>query len=404
MKQILLFALLISLLPTGLRAQERAVVKARLVNKQTREALPYSTIYLPGRKTGTVANGEGRFVLHVNNPIATDSLVLSSVGYVSLRVPLAKLLQQADEQTIGLQPTVAQLREVVVRPLDPVELVQQAMRRVPKNYPATPALLTGFYREWVREKAFLVLSEGQLELYKSSYSRRIYDDAVRMLKGRRKPLANYFLSGTDTCRIPDITNGPHLGIMLDVVKNTGLDNFLLPDGPSLYDYTYAGQTTVNDRSVYVIEFTPKDPLFVNTRGQFNAAIFAGKLLIDVQTLAIVKADFTLSKNGLRIVNQDINLYKFPIRLESRRYMVSYQPLDDRYVLSHVQVENNYTYVKHPAQPIQTKMDFVVTQTTFDNVQKLNKKEVIKRDQSFTEQLMRFDDSFWDNDNILVEEP
>lgn len=392
------------LLSVGVMAQDRSVVvKGRLIDKLTGEALPYSTVYLPSRKTGTVANSEGRFVLHLTQPTETDSLVLSSVGYLSLRLPLRKFLNQAAEQAIALQPATQQLREVVVRPIDPVELVQQAMRRVSKNYPDKSALLTGFYREWVRETDFLLLSEGQLELYKSSYNRGRYSDAVRMLKGRRKPLPNYFLSGKDTCRIPDITNGPHLGIMLDVVKNTGLDNFLTLEGPSLYAYSYTGQTSVNDRLAYIIEFTPQNTQYVTTRGQFNQAIFAGKLLIDTQSLAIVKLDFTLSKNGLQVVNRDIDLLRFPIHLNSRRYVVSYQPLDDRYVLSHTQVDNNYTYRLHPAKPILNRMDFVVTQTTFDNVQKLNKKDIIKADQSFTERLMRFDETFWANDNIILED-
>ena len=395
---------LLLFIPFCLKAQEQAVVvKGRLIDKQTKEALPYSAIYLPSRKTGTVANGEGRFAFHVSQPTSADSVVLSSVGYVSARLPLAKLLNQPDEQAIALQPSVQQLTELVVRPVDPVELVQESMRRVARNYPLAPSLLTGFYREWVREKDFIVLSEGQLELYKTGYKKHTFDDAVRMVKGRRKPLPDYFLSGGDTCHLPDITNGPHLGIMLDVVKNPGLSNFLEAVGPDLYEYTYAGQTSVNDRSAYIIEFTPKYTPAVAIKGGINSAIFTGKLLIDTQSQAVVNADYTLSLNGLRMVNRSLELLRLPIRLDNRRYVVSYQRLDDRYVLHHAQVENSYTYKLRPAQPIRSRMDFVVTQTSFSNVQRPNKKDSIKADQSFSERVMTFDDTFWANDNIIVDE-
>lgn len=382
---------------------QSVTIKGRLIDRQTKETLPYSTIYVPSRKTGTVSNGEGRFTLHLSQPTDADSLVLSSVGYRSVRLPLKSLLSQSDEQTIALQPAVEQLREVVVRPIDPVELVQQVMRRVTKNHPVKPAVLTGFYREWVREAAYVVFSEGQLELYKASYKRTAQDDAVRMLKGRRKPLPNYFLSGKDTCHLPDITNGPHLGILLDVVKNPELSNFLSAEAPDLYDYQYTGQTSVNDRSAYIIDFAPKSTS-VAGRGNYIRGIFAGTLLIDTQSLALVKADYTLSAVGLSYANLSLNALKIPTRLDHRRYVVSYQPFNDRYVLSHAQVENDYTYKPRRAQPIRNRMDFVVTKTDFDEVKKFDKKDIISASQTFSEQIMSFDDTFWENETIIVDEP
>ncbi|MEZ0611879.1 carboxypeptidase-like regulatory domain-containing protein [Fibrella sp. WM1] len=379
-------------------AQVPVQLRGRLVDSQTGQPLPYAALYVPRHKVGTVANGDGRFQLHLDQPGANDSLRLSMVGYQTRYIALRSLTGQTDALTLALTPTAQRLNEVVVRPVDPVDLVVQAVRRIHKNYPNKPALMTGFYREWVREKDFLVQSEGQLELYKASYGRSSSADAVRMLKGRRKPLPNYFLSGTDTCRLPDITNGPHLGIMLDIAKLTSLGTFLLPLGEASYTYTYEGMTSVDDRDAYIIAFAPRSGPSLR-----NSAFFDGKLLLDRTSLAIVKADFTLSPNGLMHVNNGLRIYQLPIHLLYRHYLITYQPLDGRYTLHHAQVENQYQYTARPAQLIRNLMDFVVTQTRFDNVQKFARKDVITENQTFSEQVMAFDDSFWANDNVIVED-
>lgn len=376
------------------------MVQGRLLDKQTKQPLPYAAIYVSSRKAGTVTNSEGRFSVRLDQPSPADTLRFSMIGYQTQRLPLSALVERPGNHTLLLEPVAQRLREVVVRPVDPVELVLKAVQRIHKNYSNQPGLLTGFYREWVREKDLLLLSEGQLELYKASYGRSSYADAVRMLKGRRKPLPGYFLSGADTCRLPDITNGPHLGIMLDIAKLTNLGNFLLPLGSASYDYAYEGMSSANDRDAYVISFTPQSSLPSAT----NTAYFTGKLLIDQQSLAIVQADFYLSKTGLQQVNRGLSVYQLPIRLLRRHYQVTYQPIRDRYVLHHAQAENHYQYTARRAELIRNQMDFVVTKTSFDHVQKFARRETIREDQSFTEQIMGFDESFWANDNVISDEP
>ncbi|CCH02279.1 hypothetical protein FAES_4279 [Fibrella aestuarina BUZ 2] len=379
-------------------AQSPVLLRGRLVDSQTGQPLPYAALYVPRLKVGTVANGDGRFQLHIDQAAPTDSLRLSMVGHQTRYVALRQLTDHAEALTLALVPAAQHLNEVVVRPIDPVDLVVKAVRRIHKNYPDQPAMMTGFYREWVREKEFLVQSEGQLELYKASYGRSSSADAVRMLKGRRKPLPTYFLSGTDTCHLPNITNGPHLGIMLDIAKLTNLGTFLLPFGEAGYTYAYEGMTSVDDRDAYIISFTPR--LGPSPR---NSAFFEGKVLIEKSSLAIVKAHFTLSSNGRMHVNNGLRIYQLPIHLLYRHYLITYQPLDGRYTLHHAQVENHYQYTARPAQLIRNLMDFVVTKTSFDNVQKFARRDVITENQSFSERVMDFDDSFWANDNVIVEE-
>ncbi len=393
------FLLLLALLTSGVvRAQSGNTVRGRVVDGKTGEPLPYATLYAPAQKTGTLANETGRFSLRLGSFGSGDVMTVSLVGYQTLRLPLQKILSESGEQTLRLQPAANTLNEVVVRPVDPSQLIRDAIRRVTKNYPRQPALLQGFYREWVRATDFLVLSEGQLELYKASYNSPVGNDQVRMLKGRRKPLPNYFVFGADTCRLPSITNGPNLGLLLDVVRFTREINFLDYSGYQNYAWELAGQTTVDDRETYILSFQGHPDYY-------NSVFFAGKVYLDRESLAVVRAEFHVSPPGLATFNRSMTINRLPLRLQKRDYVVSYQRQDDgRYVLNHAQSASQYYYVPHPTVLIRNHMDFVVTKVTFGpTVRHFPNREIIGLDQSFVEQTIPFDSSFWDDDNVILED-
>ena len=375
-----------------LNAAAQHTWQGRLIDRQTNEPLSFVSIYVASRQVGTVANADGQFVLKVPNVAPKDTVAFSLIGYETYRIPLQKL--GTGSLTIPLSRAVTTLVEVTVRPVDAEELVQQAIRKVSKNYPNQPMLLQGFYREWVREKPYLVFAEGTLEMYKASYG-GLRDDEVRLLKGRRKPLLPYVVAGTDTCRIPNITNGPHLGILLDIVKPNTDNTFL--SYARMYEYTfeYAGMTSLDGNDLYIIGFKAKPDI--------ATAFFSGKLLIDRDSKAIVQAEYVLSKQGMLTVNRLLSLNRLPMRLIQRRYQVNYRRQGDRWLLQHVQAANEYRYTLRPIAPITSQMDFIVTKTITNEVHRFTRKEMIRVDQTFAEEIRTFDDSFWGEENIMVEE-
>ncbi len=190
--------------------------------------------------------------------------------------------------------------------------------------------MQGFYREWVKERPYIVFSEGLLELYKTSY-RTTQADEVRVLKGRRKPLPHYVVAGADTCRVPSVTNGPLLGVLPNVVKQKSQNTFLNPSGLSQYDYAYAGATRLYDRTLYVIGFKP--------RPESQQALFGGKLFIDQSTKAIVRAEYGLSVQGLGVVDADLSAQHIPIKIQQRYYVVECRLQNNRWYLQHAQAFN-----------------------------------------------------------------
>ncbi len=107
-KLLLMKILLLLLLP--ILSYSQTVYTGKVINSITKEVVPYATIALVKKNTGTNANGEGRFNLAVET-IAGDTLVISSIGYTTLKLPIGKLPANGLYQ---LEAKPATLKEVVV--------------------------------------------------------------------------------------------------------------------------------------------------------------------------------------------------------------------------------------------------------------------------------------------------
>ena len=84
MKFLLLFLLPIS-------AFSQTTYKGSIINKRTKEKISFATIGLVCENTGLNADENGEFNLpaKVSNP--NDTLIISNVGFETLKVPVSKL-------------------------------------------------------------------------------------------------------------------------------------------------------------------------------------------------------------------------------------------------------------------------------------------------------------------------
>ena len=64
-------------------------IKGRVLDKTTRESLPFATIVVPGTKITSTTNTDGKFSL-MNIPSDTLTIKITYLGYMSLEIPLIK--------------------------------------------------------------------------------------------------------------------------------------------------------------------------------------------------------------------------------------------------------------------------------------------------------------------------
>jgi len=104
-------------------------VRGVVLDHKSKAAVPYASVSVPGTGVGTVADGQGRFLLLMPG---AGKLQISSVGYApaSVAPPAAGLL------TVALRPSSYQLAGVQVRgeSLDPRKIMKKVLKALEKNY------------------------------------------------------------------------------------------------------------------------------------------------------------------------------------------------------------------------------------------------------------------------------
>ena len=279
-------------------------------DKESRKKLENVAVGLVGTPIGTVTNAEGVFSLKIPHMDTIPQLELSHIGYMNARFS-ASAPEGSNNMhaTILMIPIALQLNEVVAYGNSARRIVEEALERIPKNYPSGESMTSAFYRETVQKgHRYISISEAMLDVYKTSYRQRTSDrDKVQIDKARRLLSQKQ----SDTLGVK-VVGGPNLPLFMDVVKNA----YALFDEETLDYYSFVQEPSVfiDDRLQYVISFRP--------RVKLDYALYVGRVFIDREHLAFTRAEFELDLSDRERAIAAI-LYKKPLGLRFRPQKVSF---------------------------------------------------------------------------------
>ncbi|MDD6787773.1 MAG: carboxypeptidase-like regulatory domain-containing protein [Bacteroidales bacterium] len=279
-------------------------------DKENRKKLENVAVSLVGTPIGTVTNAEGVFSLKIPHMDTIPQLELSHIGYMNARFS-ASAPEGSNNMhaTILMIPIALQLNEVVAYGNSARRIVEEALERIPKNYPSDESMTSAFYRETVQKgHRYISISEAMLDVYKTSYKQRTSDcDKVQIDKARRLLSQKQ----SDTLGVK-VVGGPNLPLFMDVVKNA----YALFDEETLDYYSFVQEPSVfiDDRLQYVISFRP--------RVKLDYALYVGRVFIDREHLAFTRAEFELDLSDRERAIAAI-LYKKPLGLRFRPLKVSF---------------------------------------------------------------------------------
>ncbi len=279
-------------------------------DKENRKKLENVAVSLVGTPIGTVTNAEGVFSLKIPHMDTIPQLELSHIGYMNARFS-ASAPEGSNNMyaTILMIPIALQLNEVVAYGNSARRIVEEALERIPKNYPSGESMTSAFYRETVQKgHRYISISEAMLDVYKTSYKQRTSDrDKVQIDKARRLLSQKQ----SDTLGVK-VVGGPNLPLFMDVVKNA----YALFDEETLDYYSFVQEPSVfiDDRLQYVISFRP--------RVKLDYALYVGRVFIDREHLAFTRAEFELDLSDRERAIAAI-LYKKPLGLRFRPQKVSF---------------------------------------------------------------------------------
>lgn len=248
-----------------------------VTDSKTKDALSFSNVIVTGTNIATVCNTDGEFTLKVSNELLDKSVVISHIGYQTVIIPL-KDLKTNEVNRFALNMTSVSLVEVNVFPSDPERIVRDMMRQRDHNYSDFANTKTAFYRETIKKgRNYVSLTEAVLDIFKFPYS-AMRDDRVKLILGRKS--ADY--EKLDTL-VFKLQGGPVSAVMLDIMK----EPYALFDDETIRDYSFElnNITKVDERLLYIIDFKPREVV--------DKPLFFGKLYVDMESLALTRAEFNM---------------------------------------------------------------------------------------------------------------
>lgn len=370
------------------------LVRGLVIDAKSRRPLPYSNVVLLNRTTGTIANANGRFEIKISPDNQSDTLGISYIGYGLALVPLASL--DTTPLIIRLNVEKVQIREIVVKPLDPIYILTKAIERIPNNYDRKPALYTGFFREsTLQDNKSISLSEAVINIFKEPYT-SLREDQIKIFKGRKG-------SDTDEKEFVEfvVQGGLYNTLKLDIVKNlpTFLDATYFP----LYEYKMERIINHYERPTYAIAFDQREGV--------KYPCYRGKVYIDCTTLAIVGATFELGEKGMYYAS-GIYVKKTPKRVGVKpihaNYQVFYRPFQGKWNLSNVRSEVQIRVRRRKDKQqdrfnslFSSTSEFVITDKDTLHITRFKTEEVSRPRDILEQQIGETDNEFWGEENIII---
>ena len=388
-------------------------------DRETRKRMENVTVTLGGTSIGTVTNADGVFSLKISGSLTSRNLEFSHIGYqnTSMLIPANSEItafssdsnpnstsstKQTDTQifsanhtvTIWMTPTARQLDEALIFGADARQLVEEALRNIPENYPLTNNQLQSFYRETVQKgQRYISVSEAMMDVYKTPYLRRDPDrDRVRLTKARRLMSQK----ASDTLAVK-VEGGPTQSLYLDIVKNPDiLFNLQTLD---YYSFILEPYEMMDGRIQYVIRFEP--------RAIVDYALCEGRIYIDREELAITRAEYFLDVSDTDKATSAI--------LRKKPFGIRFRPLEVHQVVQY-KLQGDVAYLSYIRNEIRFKCDWkrrlfssvytarsemVVVERDEQPQNPISRQEAFKSSQIFYDMVnVYWDEDFWKDYNII----
>ncbi len=327
------------MLAAQLASGQKTVIKGKIVDAKTNEALPFVNIAFKNSKIGTTSNLEGYFELSTYYP--TDSLIASFIGYK----PMARAVKKDVEQTINfkLESGNVELQEVIVKPdkkyKDPAIAI---MERVVENKKINDRKKLDAYEYEVYNKIEFDLNnidENFKNLKAWKNFKFIFDYVDTSDKSPYLPIfmtesmSDYYYTRIPkrkkevikATKITGLENESLQQFLGDMYQNVNIyDNYVMLFNKSFvspvanvgnvsYHYYLLDSMKIDNHKCYKIKFVPRREFELN---------FTGNLWIADTTYAVKKVEATISKNANINFVKDLTVVQEYSQIEKEVWMLT----------------------------------------------------------------------------------
>ncbi len=379
---------------SGQTAGDYYTIRGTVRDAKDNKPLPHASVFVSGTYIGTVANSNGYFSLRVRKSENLETFRISYLGYAPRELSFEDYAGK--ESDFLMRVHSLPLQEVIIRPINARELVLNALDKVEENYPQEEYMLTGFYRESIKQRNdYISIAEAVVDIRKESYRTYSRNDQVQLIKGRKSA----DVKKADTLLVK-LQGGPQVALLVDFIKNT--DMVISSETIDWYDYELVDLAVIDGKTHYVIGFTPRVIL--------PFPLFMGNIYIENESLAITMADFSRDLSDKKKASKQF-IQKKPPRLRFTptytRYQVRFQEIDGKYYLSYVRGDVEF-FADWRRKLFRTRYALMFEMAIMDRDNKelrsFARKETF-RNRSILADLVSeyFTDDFWGGYNIIEPE-
>ena len=297
--------------------------KGVVVDAKTQKSLDYASISVTNSNISTISNLEGVFLVKVPSSLKGENVVISYLGYQNKIVPLS-LFRDA-QYKVEMQESFEKLPDVNLVEANPISVIRKVIEKRKSNSYQASTIVKAFYRESIKKrKTYASLSEAVVNIYKQP--RGAQSDYATLEKARKS---------TDYRKIDTLViklqGGPYNNMSMDMIRNEEL--FFSADMFDIYRFSFDKMMNLDDRNVYVIDFVQ--------RSSMVEPFYKGKLYIDMETYALVKAVFSLNLENLTkakkffVKKKPNNADVIPM---DTKYIVDYKETNGKWHFSYSRIE------------------------------------------------------------------
>lgn len=363
-------------------AQNQQNLKGEIMVLNDTVAVPYAHVSILGTSKGTVSNINGYFELKGKFNRNTDTLVVSNIEYQKKQIPLSILV--ADTNRIYLKKNKYLLAEAIVLPESTKkEIFRNVIQNIKKNYADKLYQSEAFYREVQYEK-------------NSEKYTRLIEVAINIQDGKiTAPLSKIKCSilqfrKSDNFTREDNEQAKSLKKLLELQDNRL--QILLTQNPIRY---YKSRLKTS-------KFNPINEAYKNDNPKYNLLLerVIKKENSDIYVFQIGSFSLYINKKDYAILRIDQNLYDIV------HSTYRYKKIGEKYFPVFFSCKNvsNWFKKKKGLGYTQNSLTFVNYSTNKKHFKRLRSKYTLPKEIDLYKQKVVYDEKFWNNYNILIDEP
>ncbi len=394
-----LFLFLLSLFfAKNASGQGYVIISGKIIDKTTRQPLPYAHIGVMTKGLGTIANEQGEFYYRFPGIAVDEDVTVAHLGYKNLARKGTEFISGNKNVLLELekaQPVVVD--SAYVRGFDARGWIMVALGKVSKNYTDTPIVMTGFYQETLQQDdAYVDIREAVLKVEKDPRPKTEFPEKYRLLRGRR-------FQSTSRDKAMDDYEFPSGPAIVSRSLETGLPEYL--SGSNLANYRFQLDDSIafyNNKDVYQIHFRPVGP---QVKGARNGVICVNKA-----DSAIVRIAYDFTPEGMDEVfkgsmKSTMSKMLGKSRREAKRVssFTNYLPYDGKWYLQDSQLLIQTNFINKSDTLTGTiRLHFVVNDILKSNGKAVLPAEVPLDTAQFPSQkIPKYNEIYWSNFNHII---